>query len=184
MSLAGTMVEASPSCPLCLPCALRQGRSVDRSAGPATTLDGADFTGFLRSRLKSVPPSTAVRFRAISIKSLRAWRITLGWRSRLSRRRTEEPVLRRTMIVLAAVAALTAGLSHNALALATAHTGWDGLGDGGGQPLIARAGRPSCEFVRRLHSPADSMFQHCLRSIFVEEPLNFFRGRRFDQRQR
>ena len=41
-------------------------------------------------------------------------------------------MLRKTTIVLALAAALTGGLTADAVALATAHTGWDGLGDGDG----------------------------------------------------
>jgi hypothetical protein len=37
-------------------------------------------------------------------------------------------MLRKTIIVLATAAALTGGLTADAVALATAHTGWDGLG--------------------------------------------------------
>jgi hypothetical protein len=40
-------------------------------------------------------------------------------------------MLRKTMTVLAMAAALTVGLTADAAALATAHSGWDGLGDGG-----------------------------------------------------
>ncbi len=47
-------------------------------------------------------------------------------------------MLRKTIIVLAAVAALTGGLSGDAVARATGHTGWDGLGDGGGHPLLSQ----------------------------------------------
>jgi hypothetical protein len=47
-------------------------------------------------------------------------------------------MLRKSMIVLAAAAALSVGLSADAIALATAHTGWDGLGDGGGHPVLSR----------------------------------------------
>jgi hypothetical protein len=38
---------------------------------------------------------------------------------------------RSTMTVLAMAAALTGGLTADAAARATAHSGWDGLGDGG-----------------------------------------------------
>jgi opacity protein-like surface antigen len=41
-------------------------------------------------------------------------------------------MLRRTIFVLATAAALSGALTADAVALATAHTGWDGLGDGGG----------------------------------------------------
>ena len=40
-------------------------------------------------------------------------------------------MLRTTMMVLATAAALSVGLTADAAALATAHSGWDGLGDGG-----------------------------------------------------
>ena len=40
-------------------------------------------------------------------------------------------MFRKTMIVLATSAVLSGGLTANAVALATGHTGWDGLGDGG-----------------------------------------------------
>jgi hypothetical protein len=40
-------------------------------------------------------------------------------------------MLRRTMTILAVAAALIGGLTADAAALATAHSGWDGLGDGG-----------------------------------------------------
>src|SRR4030088_260280 len=59
-------------------------------------------------------------------------------------------MLRKTMIVLATAAALTGGLTADAVALATALSGWDGLGDGGGAPIAsdrnarrARSGRAS-----------------------------------------
>jgi hypothetical protein len=66
-----------------------------------------------------------------------AWIITLRT-SRGSRVEGERPVLRKTIIVLAAVAALTGTLRDDAVALATGHTGWDGLGDGGGHPLLSQ----------------------------------------------
>jgi hypothetical protein len=51
-------------------------------------------------------------------------------------------MLRKTMVVLATAAALTGGLAHDAVALATAHSGWDGLGDGGGHRIgIGHGGR-------------------------------------------
>jgi hypothetical protein len=40
------------------------------------------------------------------------------------------------MILLATAAALTAGLTADAVALATGHTGWDGLGDGGAHLIV------------------------------------------------
>ena len=39
-------------------------------------------------------------------------------------------MFRKTMIILATTAVLSGGLTANAVALAAAHTGWDGLGDG------------------------------------------------------
>jgi hypothetical protein len=39
-------------------------------------------------------------------------------------------MLRKTIFVLATAAALTGALTADAVALATAHTGWDGLGGG------------------------------------------------------
>ena len=50
----------------------------------------------------------------------------------------ERPMLRKTMIVLAAAAALCGGLTDDALALATGHNGWDGLGDGVGHPILSQ----------------------------------------------
>ena len=47
-------------------------------------------------------------------------------------------MMRKIMIILAAGAALTAGLSDNAVARATAHSGWDGLGAGGGHPISSQ----------------------------------------------
>ena len=47
-------------------------------------------------------------------------------------------MLRKTMIVLAAAAALCGGLTDDALALATGHNGWDGLGDGVGHPILSQ----------------------------------------------
>jgi hypothetical protein len=55
-------------------------------------------------------------------------------------------MLRKTMIVLATTAVLSGGLTANAVARATAHTGWDGLGDGGAHaivPTLARKQQPS-----------------------------------------
>jgi hypothetical protein len=40
MSLAGTMVEASPSCPLFVPSILRQRRAIDRSASSSLSHHG------------------------------------------------------------------------------------------------------------------------------------------------
>ena len=58
--------------------------------------------------------------------------------TRGSRVELELPMMRKIMIILAAGAALTAGLSDNAVARATAHFGWDGLGAGGGHPISSQ----------------------------------------------
>jgi hypothetical protein len=50
-------------------------------------------------------------------------------------------MLRKIMIVLALAAALTGGLTADADALATGHTGWDGLGDGGAHAIVPRPAR-------------------------------------------
>jgi hypothetical protein len=48
-------------------------------------------------------------------------------------------MLRKTMIILATTAVLSGGLTANAVALASAHTGWDGLGDGGAHAIVPTA---------------------------------------------
>lgn len=90
------------------------------------------------------------RSKAIPIKSL-----PVGWITFLgvTRRRAahgnaiikthgcverERPMLRKTVIVLASAAALCGGLTDDALALATGHSGWDGLGDGVGHPILSQ----------------------------------------------
>ena len=50
-------------------------------------------------------------------------------------------MLRKTIFVLATAAALTGALTADAVALATAHSGWDGLGDGGGHSSSYRPER-------------------------------------------
>ena len=50
-------------------------------------------------------------------------------------------MLRTTMMVLATVAALSGGLTADALALASAHSGWDGLGDGGADAIVQTPAR-------------------------------------------
>jgi hypothetical protein len=45
-------------------------------------------------------------------------------------------MFRKTMIVCATTAVLSGGLTANAVALAAAHTGWDGLGDGGAHAIV------------------------------------------------
>jgi hypothetical protein len=55
-------------------------------------------------------------------------------------------MLPKTMTVLAMAAALAAGLTADAAARATAHSGWDGLGDGGAHAIVltpAREQHPS-----------------------------------------
>jgi hypothetical protein len=60
-------------------------------------------------------------------------------------------MLRRTILVLTTGAALIGGLTGDALARATAHSGWDGLGDGG-QP-IATTPRFATKFDRTKSDP-------------------------------
>ena len=55
-------------------------------------------------------------------------------------------MLRKTMTFLAMAAALAAGLTADAAAGATAHSGWDGLGDGGGHAIVLTP-------VREQHPP-------------------------------
>jgi hypothetical protein len=50
-------------------------------------------------------------------------------------------MLRKTIFVLATAAALTGAPTADAVALATAHSGWDGLGDGGGHSSSYRPER-------------------------------------------
>jgi hypothetical protein len=45
-------------------------------------------------------------------------------------------MLRTTMMVLATAAALSGGLTADALARAAAHRGWDELGDGGADAIV------------------------------------------------
>ncbi len=45
-------------------------------------------------------------------------------------------MLRTTVMVLATVAAISGGLTADALALSAAHSGWDGLGDGGADAIV------------------------------------------------
>jgi hypothetical protein len=52
-------------------------------------------------------------------------------------------MFRKIIIVLAATAVLSGGLTANAAARATGHTGWDGLGDGGAHAItLARRQHP------------------------------------------
>ena len=55
-------------------------------------------------------------------------------------------MFRKIMIVLATTTVLSGGLTANAVARATGHTGWDGLGDGSAHaivPTLARKQQPS-----------------------------------------
>ena len=83
-------------------------------------------------------------------------------------------MLRRTIFVLATAAALSGALTADAVALATAHTGWDGLGDGA---HIARKhfGGPGGAFSRGFagqHFPS-------ARGHFGRAGRHLGRGRRF-----
>ena len=55
-------------------------------------------------------------------------------------------MFRKTMIVLATTAVFGGGLTANAVARASAHTGWDGLGDGRADAIAPTA-------VRDQHPP-------------------------------
>jgi hypothetical protein len=46
-----------------------------------------------------------------------------------------------TTMVLAAVAAISGGLTADALALSAAHRGWDGLGDGRADAIVPTSAR-------------------------------------------
>ena len=50
-------------------------------------------------------------------------------------------MLRTAMMGLATVAAISGGLTVDALARATAHSGWDGLGDGGADAIVSPPAR-------------------------------------------
>ena len=50
-------------------------------------------------------------------------------------------MLRKTMMVFATAAVLSGGLTGDAAALATAHSGWDGLGDGGAHASVPTPAR-------------------------------------------
>ncbi len=50
-------------------------------------------------------------------------------------------MLRKTMMILAAAAVLSGGLTADAAALATAHSGWDGLGDGDAHAIVPTPAR-------------------------------------------
>jgi hypothetical protein len=89
-------------------------------------------------------------------------------------------MLRKTLIVLATASALTGALTADAVALATAHSGWDGLGDGdglGGGAHIApkhfggHGGVFSRGFAGK-HFPS-------ARGHFGRDGRHFGRGRRF-----
>ena len=50
-------------------------------------------------------------------------------------------MLSTTMMVLATAAAISGGLTADALALSAAHSGWDGLGDGGADAMVPTPAR-------------------------------------------
>ena len=50
-------------------------------------------------------------------------------------------MFRKTMIVLATAAVFSGGVTADAVARATGHTGWDGLGDGGARPIVPTLAR-------------------------------------------
>jgi hypothetical protein len=90
-------------------------------------------------------------------------------------------MLRKTIFVLATAAVLTGALTADAVALATAHTGWDGLGGGGGGPPMGGGfarkhfGSPGGAFSRGFaaqHSPS-------ARGPFGRAERHFGRGHRF-----
>ena len=58
-------------------------------------------------------------------------------------------MFRKIMIILATTAALSGGLTANAVALATGHTGWDGLGDGGAHAIVPTPARKQQRSERR-----------------------------------
>jgi hypothetical protein len=69
---------------------------------------------------------------------------TFPRRNYLSQTRMAKGVLlmfRKIVIVLAATAVFSGGLTANAVTLASAHTGWDGLGDGGADAIVPTPAR-------------------------------------------
>ena len=72
-------------------------------------------------------------------------------------------MLRKTMIVLTAAGALTWGLTADAVALATAHTGWDGLGDAS----LTTPGKAT-----KLHKPANGTARGRSRIIWHAWPMS------------
>jgi hypothetical protein len=50
-------------------------------------------------------------------------------------------MFRKIVIVLAVTGVFSGGLTANAVALASAHTGWDGLGDGGADVIVPTPAR-------------------------------------------
>ena len=82
-------------------------------------------------------------------------------------------MLRKTIIVLATAAALTGALTADAVALATAHTGWDGLG-GGAHIARKHFGGPGGAFSRGFAGQVPSARGH-----FGRDGGHFGRGRRF-----
>ena len=72
-------------------------------------------------------------------------------------------MLRKTMMVLATAAVLSGGLTADAAALATAHSGWDGLGDGGAHAIVPTPAEPvRCSSVAvRSCSPCGNDSSRC-----------------------
>jgi hypothetical protein len=58
-------------------------------------------------------------------------------------------MFRKIVIVLATTGVLSGGLTANALALATGHTGWDGLGNGGAHAIVPTPMRKEQRSERR-----------------------------------
>ena len=62
-------------------------------------------------------------------------------------------MFRKIVIVLAATAVFSGGLTANAVALASAHTGWDGLGDGGADVIVPTPARDQHQRSERRYDP-------------------------------
>jgi hypothetical protein len=60
-------------------------------------------------------------------------------------------MFRKIMIVLATTTVLSGGLTANAVARATGHTGWDGLGDGGAHAIVQT-------LARKQHPPSERTY--------------------------
>jgi hypothetical protein len=74
-------------------------------------------------------------------------------------------MLRKTIIVLATAAALTGALTADAVALATAHTGWDGLG-GGAHIARKHFGGHGGAFSSSRKRPPSALFGWTSRTIY------------------